>query len=140
MRGWASMLSYETDWMSRDEIVATTYEVGRRLNDLKYEAGLIDRRTHDTVADHLASATGVLAEVRTVNGLAEPERTQRLRALKTAMPAANSANLVGEDELKWRIRTGIRVSLMLVRIVVRALGRNWSTRSRGIGAATTPRW
>jgi hypothetical protein len=40
------MLSYRTDWMSRDEIVSVTYDVGGALNDLKFEAGLIDAATH----------------------------------------------------------------------------------------------
>jgi hypothetical protein len=49
---WRDMLSYETDWMDRDHIVAA-YEVGRRLNDLKLTAGLVDPTTHALVADHL---------------------------------------------------------------------------------------
>ena len=46
---WQDMLSFDTDWMTREQIVATTYEVGGGLNDLKFEAGLIDERTHATV-------------------------------------------------------------------------------------------
>jgi hypothetical protein len=43
---WQEMLSYDTDWMTREEIVTTTYRVGAGLNDLKREAGLIDEATH----------------------------------------------------------------------------------------------
>ena len=33
---WADMLSYHTDWMTREQIVTTTYDVGRGLNELKF--------------------------------------------------------------------------------------------------------
>ena len=35
---WREMLAYETDWMTRDQIVKATYAVGGGLNDLKLEA------------------------------------------------------------------------------------------------------
>lgn len=42
---WHKILSYETNAMTRDEIVRATYDVAGRLNDLKYRRGLIDHRT-----------------------------------------------------------------------------------------------
>lgn len=120
---WRDMLSYETDWMNRDEIVAITYAVGRGLNDLKLEAGLIDPRTHATVAGHLGTAEHVLADVQAMSTWTETERRHRLLTLKGELLTANKANLVGEDELKWKIRTGIRVSLSLAWRVTAALGR-----------------
>jgi len=39
---WKEMLNYETDSMTRDEIVAATYESMRRLTRLKHEWNLID--------------------------------------------------------------------------------------------------
>jgi len=42
---WESMLSYETNWMTRAEIVDVTYAAGERLNDIKRRHGRIsDRR------------------------------------------------------------------------------------------------
>jgi B12-binding domain/radical SAM domain protein len=122
---WQDMLSYETDWMTREQIVSSTYEVGRGLNDLKYEAGLIDGHTHTTVAEHLASAIGILAEVQALSTLPPPERRRRLRRLQSASQAANTSSLVGEDELKWKTTTGIRISRLLVRHVAVALPREF---------------
>ncbi|CAN5478364.1 hypothetical protein BH11ACT8_BH11ACT8_24240 [soil metagenome] len=141
---WADMLSFDTDWMTRDEIVATTYEVGGRLNDLKLEFGLIDRGTHDTVARHLTSAVRVLAEVQAMSTLPEPERRRRLRSVALESEVANRESLVGEDELKWKTSTGIRVSRLLVRTLARALPRELAhARSRLRGrydtAVATPR-
>jgi B12-binding domain/radical SAM domain protein len=120
---WHDMLSYETDWMSRDDIVAVTYRLGQHLNDLKFDSGLIDARTHATVAAHLASAVRILAEIQALSTVPEPERHRRLRRLQAMAQTANNANLVGEDELKWRNRTGIQLSLTLIRNVAGAMPR-----------------
>lgn len=120
---WLDMLSYETDWMTREQIVTATYDVGRALNDLKHEAGLIDTRTHDTVDAHLAAAVRTLADVQALKDAPEPERTCRLRELKAASEVANTSSLVGEDELKWKSSLGIRVSPVLLRGLAAALPR-----------------
>jgi B12-binding domain/radical SAM domain protein len=120
---WQEMLSYETDWMTREQIVDTTYRVGAGLNDLKREAGLIDETTHATVEAHLHASVRILAEVQALVTVPEPERQRRLAVVAKALGAANSANLVGEDELKWKTTSGIRVSRLLVRLLVGALVR-----------------
>ncbi|RNI21313.1 TIGR04190 family B12-binding domain/radical SAM domain protein [Flexivirga caeni] len=131
---WLDMLAYETDWMTRDEIVSTTYAVGRALNELKFEAGLVDRPTHDLVEEHLTSAVRVLAEVQALGTTPEPERSRRLRALRARTEQANRDSLVGEDELTWATSTGIKVSWLLLRNLTGALGRelvNGTARARG---------
>lgn len=50
--------------------------------------------------------------------------------LSDALAVANTANLVGEDELKWKTATGIRVSRVLLRHRASAL-----TRENGHGLA-----
>lgn len=75
------MLSYATDWMTREQIVAATYEVGRGLNDLKGEVGLIDALTHDTVEEHLSSAVRTLAAVVALRDVPESERRRQLLLL-----------------------------------------------------------
>jgi len=94
-RTWQDMLSYDTDWMCREEIVAVAYQVGRELNDLKYEAGLIDEHTHTTVAQHLTSGVRILAEVQALSTVPEPERRRQLRLLERASQVANTSSLVG---------------------------------------------
>ncbi|TDV44098.1 B12-binding domain/radical SAM domain protein [Actinophytocola oryzae] len=120
---WQDMLSYETDWMTREQIVTTTYRVGAALNDLKRRAGLIDEATHATVGAHLRTAVRVLAEVQALSTVSEPERQRRLALVTKALSAANSANLVAEDELRWKTANGIRVSFLLLRRLAEALAR-----------------
>jgi B12-binding domain/radical SAM domain protein len=120
---WREMLSYHTDWMSRDEIVSVTYEVGGALNDLKFESGLIDKATHSAVRQHFDVALAVFPEVDALRGLEESERKKGLRLLAERVKRANVASLVGEDELKWKSPAGIRVSLLLLRHLAVALPR-----------------
>jgi B12-binding domain/radical SAM domain protein len=42
---WKYALSYETKWLSRDDIVECSYEAGMRLNELKLEHGVVDEGT-----------------------------------------------------------------------------------------------
>jgi B12-binding domain/radical SAM domain protein len=120
---WEDMLSFHTDWLSRGEIVATTYEVGAGLNDLKLEYGLIDASTHASVGSHLAAAVALLDGVRAAQELPEPSRTAALASLKRALESANSGTLVGVDELKWKTPSGIRLTWSLARRLVLALFR-----------------
>lgn len=140
---WEDMLSFRTDWLTRREIVATTYEVGAALNDLKLELGLVPAETHATVAAHLEAAVRLLADVRAAQELPEPDRTAALASLKHGMAAANTSTLVGVDELKWKTLSGIRVTWPLARRLLRALfaetGHGWARyRHRYDVAVATP--
>jgi len=53
---WKYMLNYETEWMSRDELVRATYDAGERFNRLKLEYGRIARRQGAAVAARIAHA------------------------------------------------------------------------------------
>ena len=120
---WREMLSYETEWMSRDQIVETTYEVGGALNDLKFEAGLIDAATHATVAAHFQIARETLPRIDAIKSLPRGEQRSALAALAAEVAQANRASLVADDELKWRASTGFHVTRLLARHVAGALPR-----------------
>ncbi len=120
---WREMLAYETDWMSRNEIVATTYAVGAGLNDLKFEAGLIDARTHATVARHFAVAQETFPKLDAIAQLPEADRRPALEILAEQVAEANTASLVGEHELEWKTSAGLRVTWLLARHTAAALPR-----------------
>jgi len=53
---WESILNYETEWMTRREIVDATYDAAERLNELKARHGRIDERQAAGVRRRLAKA------------------------------------------------------------------------------------
>jgi B12-binding domain/radical SAM domain protein len=120
---WREMLSYGTDWMTRQQIVETTYQVAAGINELKFASGLIDVVTYDTVVAHLQAAREVLAEVDRIVQLPSSEQAVNLRALKSKTDTANTATMNGSQELKWHSATGFRVSRILLWHLLEALFR-----------------
>ena len=49
------MLNYETEWMTRDEIVAATYEALRGMARLKYERGQVPAEAVAAALDAIAT-------------------------------------------------------------------------------------
>jgi B12-binding domain/radical SAM domain protein len=118
---WREMLSYDTEWLTRAEIVDVTYEVAAGINQLKFDFGLITSVTHATVIRHLEAAREVLAAVDDAVGLPPQDREARLRALKQRAETANTSTMCGSQELKWHSATGFRVSAILLRHLTAAL-------------------
>jgi hypothetical protein len=56
---WESILNYETEWMTRREIVDATYDAAERLNELKARHGRIDARQAAGVRKRLAAARAI---------------------------------------------------------------------------------
>jgi len=60
---WRRILNYETEWMSRDELVTATYAAAERLNELKLRYGRIGRRQAATIADRIRRARDLEARL-----------------------------------------------------------------------------
>jgi len=98
---WKYVLNYETEWMSRDQIVASTYEAGRRLNLLKAEYGVIDAAVAQATDKRIAKAVALSQEIDGVVAIADPdERRARLRALKPQVDTANLSTVCDKRELE----------------------------------------
>ena len=53
---WKEMLNYETEWMTRDEIAAATYEALRGMTRLKYERGQIPAEVFGATLDAIGAS------------------------------------------------------------------------------------
>jgi radical SAM superfamily enzyme YgiQ (UPF0313 family) len=58
-RDWESILNYETEWMTRKEIVDATYDAAERLNDLKERYGRIAADLAAAVRSRLLAARSI---------------------------------------------------------------------------------
>jgi B12-binding domain/radical SAM domain protein len=63
-RDWESILNYETEWMTRAQIVDATYDAAGRLNALKAGYGRIAKRDAAAVQKRLADARLLRARLR----------------------------------------------------------------------------
>ncbi len=115
---WKYVLNYETQWMNRDEIVAATYEAGRRLNLVKAEFGVIDAQTAEATDRRIAQATGLLGEIDEIMALPDAaERQTRLMALKHKTDTSNLSTVCNKAELETPI-PGSRINYLQAARVV----------------------
>lgn len=99
---WKHILSFETDCMTREEIVQSTYAAAERLNQLKYDYNLISEAVYSDVKFRISKALDTLAEIDRIMELSDPnQRKEKLDRLKEKVQLLNSNTICGEDELKW---------------------------------------
>ncbi len=98
---WKYVLNYETRWMTRDEIVASSYEAGLRLNRLKARYGLVPPNQAAATEARIQAAVALSAEIDRIVALPdEGERRRRLLAIKPAVDGANMSTVCDKRELE----------------------------------------
>jgi len=100
---WKYTLSYETKWMTRDDIVQTSYQAGLRLNRLKEKYGLLDPATADRTEKRILLAREMIGKVDEIILLPEPERARKLLALKETFDRASMSTVCDKEEIKWPV-------------------------------------
>ncbi len=103
---WKYMLNYETDWLNRDEIVSVTYEAGKRLNELKYKGGYIDKATHDNVRDRITRDIKFIAQI---DRMVDADSTSGIEDIVDGFDTEGFGTVCDEKEIKWPVtRSGFR--------------------------------
>ncbi len=103
MPSWKYTLSYETNWMSRDEIVKATYDGALALLDLKEKHGVIGKTRAARVREHLVRAIALS------NRITDPENIDE--SLREEIFNLNTLDLVcDKHELDWPI-TGWKLKI-----------------------------
>jgi hypothetical protein len=79
---WKYTLNYETEWMSRQDIVETTYEAGLRLNRLKAKHSLITKDIAAATEERVNTALEMLQLIDAIvaSGSAQEEQLSRIKA------------------------------------------------------------
>ncbi|GAI71417.1 unnamed protein product, partial [marine sediment metagenome] len=60
---WKYMLNYETKWMSRDELVTSTYEAALQLNRLKIKHGLLRQKEGYLIETRIREAISLMRRI-----------------------------------------------------------------------------
>ncbi|MBI2906377.1 MAG: TIGR04190 family B12-binding domain/radical SAM domain protein [Chloroflexi bacterium] len=98
---WKYMLNYETNWLSRDEIVASSYEAGLRLNRLKARYGLISEATAQATESRASAAIRVIERIdKLVAQGDETYRDEELRRLKIEVDELSMSTVCEKRELE----------------------------------------
>jgi hypothetical protein len=101
---WADVLTYHSDAMRREELVAATYGLTERINELNLRFGLSSPATHAAVARGIAAARARASAAGIADGA-----------------APGSAWMFAKDEMNWPGSEGIRPSARLVWILLSGL-------------------
>ncbi|MFW6457822.1 MAG: TIGR04190 family B12-binding domain/radical SAM domain protein [Halodesulfurarchaeum sp.] len=131
---WKRMLSYETDHLSRDDIAEATYEAGRRMNELKYEHGLLEEETYETMTERLETSAELVERVDEVYAQVPPDR--REEAIESLFEEYSmfdnfgENSIAGKDELWWPSK-GFRNGIALAGLGAKLLVQDLKQRFRG---------
>lgn len=97
---WKQILNYETDWMSRDDLVEATYDAAQKLNALKEDYGRISRFRGQQVAARIARARSL--EARLSAHESEHLDAESFRALQGEINEFSVSTVCDKQELFWR--------------------------------------
>ena len=114
LQTWKSVLSYETDAMTRDQIIAASYDGASALNELKFRHGFVDEETYRWVASQQRLAREVMGRMEEALLLPEKERAEALRRIQSSVEGAKMDTLFSKRELDWPSGGGLRVGPSLL--------------------------
>lgn len=99
---WKYTLGYETKWMTREEIVETTYQAALHLNNVKAEFGLIDSHTASKVEERINEAVKMMKKIdEIVKEKDVGKREEKLKPLKPKIDQLSISTICEKDEIRW---------------------------------------
>ena len=99
---WKYTLSYETKWMTRDEIVDTTYQAALRLNRIKAAFGLIDAKMGEAIEEMIKEAVLMMKRIdEIVKEKDGTVREKKLNELQSTINQLSISTICETDEIKW---------------------------------------
>lgn len=99
---WKYILSYETDHMTRDEIVDASYKAAIRMNDLKMKYNIISQKMGLKTKKRITEAENLMKEIDEVYQIEnERQRESALMELRPRIIKLNENTICDKRELEW---------------------------------------
>ncbi|MDD1768147.1 MAG: TIGR04190 family B12-binding domain/radical SAM domain protein [Methanomassiliicoccales archaeon] len=99
---WKYVLSYDTAWMTRDEIADVSYDAADRLNEIKFETGQIDEADFSSRRDRTEMARAIMKEIDEIVMMPEiEERRKALAGLKANADLLMESTICEKRDLEW---------------------------------------
>jgi len=118
---WKYTLSFETELLSRDDIVQATYESARRLNEFKHRNGLIDEQGYRKVDRSIDQALAYMKAVDEIKAQPVDQQQQLLVALQDNKAITGGYEICGENELRWEVHQNFASFFTLLHLGVELL-------------------
>lgn len=94
---WKYTLNYETEWMTRNQIVSSAYEALLRLNHLKEKHGSISKEMAEAEERRINTAIQML---RRIDEIVSSGREEEFTQIKATVDWVNMSMAVGKRELE----------------------------------------
>ncbi|MDA3937114.1 MAG: TIGR04190 family B12-binding domain/radical SAM domain protein [Actinomycetota bacterium] len=98
---WRYIMNYESDAISKEEMVDATYEVGKQLNSLKGRIGVIEPEVAARTEERIAQARVAMARIDAVMGDEPHVRDRKIAALKSEFDCLSESTVCEKTELNW---------------------------------------
>ncbi|MEM0448831.1 MAG: TIGR04190 family B12-binding domain/radical SAM domain protein [Methanomassiliicoccales archaeon] len=100
---WKHVLSYETVWMTRDEIVETSYDAADALNLARHECGLIDKEELKCRMERTDQARQMMRDIdRALSSGDESFRAKMLEELRERGRELMESTICRKRDLEWQ--------------------------------------
>ncbi len=98
---WKYFLNYETHWMTRDDIVRSTYEAALKLNEAKMKFGHVPKKRGKEIESNIKNAYGVF---EMIEGMISGNNHRDMGFLSGKVEEFNMNTICAKEEWKWPIR------------------------------------
>lgn len=138
---WKYVLNYETQWMTRDQLVDVTYAAGKRLNQIKAAYGLVPADQAAATDARIDRAVELIAEIDQLMTTTTPEQFHHaMGRLKAEIDQVNMSTVCDKRELNVEFSGPklryYQVARMLIEDAVREAGRRLIPARWQFGAPT----
>jgi len=101
---WKYFFNYETKWLNRDQLVDVTYQSGKRLSEIKFNHGLIDKRTYETIRSKIELAQHLMRQIDEIcPSLDSRNCLEQLKEMELKMERDSMSTICEKEEIKWPI-------------------------------------
>ena len=119
---WKYMLNYETKWMSRDELVTSTYEAALQLNRLKIEHGLLRQKEGYLIETRIREAMSLMRRIDNILSIKDQQiKEKKMEKVKSRLSYLNNWTICKKKELRWPVAP---IRFNFPRIIWAALTKN----------------
>ena len=110
---WKYVLSYETNWMKRSEIVDSTYQAAFQLNRYKEKYGQIGRDKSQLIEDRILKAVALMKQIDClVNRNDERRLLLELQRLRPEIEEVNSSTMCEKEELDLPVNARVPIKTL----------------------------
>lgn len=99
---WKHVLSYETQWMTRDEIAEASYDAANVLTDAERDSGRLTAAAAQARRERTETARGLMHRIDAIMQVADPaERERQLWAVKEEGIRMMDSTIADKNDLDW---------------------------------------